>query len=80
MKDLFSQIQSFFGEHKNLDPHTITMQSSLTLDLGLTSYDVIEICAYLEDLFQVEISDDILPDLSSVGDLVYYLESLTSCH
>ena len=52
------------------------MQSSLTMDLGLTSYDIVEVCAYMEDILQVEISDEILPDLSTVGDLVIHLESL----
>ena len=73
---MFHQVQSFLGEYKSIDINTITMQSSLTLDLGLTSFDVIEVCAYLEDMFQVEFSDEILPELSSVGDLILHLESL----
>ena len=75
---MFRQIQSFLGEYKSIDVDSITMQSSLTLDLGLTSYDVIEVCAYLEDMLQVEISDEVLPELSSVGDLILHLENLKS--
>lgn len=71
---MFSQVQSFLSDYKNLHASAITMQSSFTLDLGLTSYDLIEMCAYLEDQFQVEIADEVLPTLTTVGDLVHYLE------
>ena len=75
---MFEKVQSFISEYKNIDATDITMQSSLTLDLGLTSYDIIEACAYLEDQFQVEISDEVIPCLSSVGDLVLHLSPLRS--
>ena len=72
---MFDQVRTFLGEYKNIDADSITMESLLVLEIGLTSYDVIEVCAYLEDMFQVEISDEILPELSSVGDLVLHIES-----
>lgn len=72
---MFKQVQSFISEYKSIAANTITMESSLALDLGLTSYDIIEICAYLEDMFQIEISDEVLSDLFTVGDLVNYVES-----
>ena len=75
---MFKQVQSFISEYKNINANTITMNSSLTLDLGLTSYDIIEVCAYLEDMLQIEISDEALSSLNTVGDLVNYLESV--CH
>ena len=73
---MFDLLKTFLSEYKNIDKDTVTMQSSLTLDLGLTSYDIVEVCAYMEDILQVEISDEILPGLSSVGDLVLHIESL----
>lgn len=75
---MFEQIRDFFSEYKNIAAKNITMQSSLVLDLGLTSYDIIEVCAYLEDMFSVEISEEILPNLSTVGDLVTYIEGYSS--
>ena len=75
---MFKQVQSFISEYKNINASTITMNSSLTLDLGLTSYDIIEVCAYLEDMLQIEISDEVLSNLSTVGDLVTYLESIST--
>ena len=73
---MFKMVQSFISEYKNINENMISMGSSLTLDLGLTSFDIIEVSAYLEDILQVEISDEIIPDLYSVGDLVVYLESI----
>ena len=71
---MFNQVKSFLCDYKNIDAGTITMLSSLSLDLGFTSYDIIEMCAHLEELLHIEISDEILSSMTSVGDLVFYLE------
>ena len=73
---MFRQVQSLISDYKNINARTITMNSTLTLDLGLTSYDIIEVCAYLEDMLQIEMSDEVLSNLQTVGDLVIYLESI----
>ena len=72
---MFSQVQSFLADYKNIDADTITMESSFTVDLGLTSYDLIEMCVHIENRFGVEIADDALPVMSRVADLVTYLET-----
>ena len=72
---MFKQVQAFISEYKNIDASNIAMESSLSFDLGLTSYEIIEVCAYLEDLLHVEIADEIISDLYSAGDLVVYLEN-----
>ena len=73
---MFKQVQSFISKYKNIDADTIGMESSFTLDLGLTSYDIIEVCAYLEDQLDIEIPDEIIPYLCSAGDLTIHLERL----
>lgn len=52
----------------------INETSVLQADLGLSSFDVVEIVTDFEEVFQVEIPDCILPKFISVGDIVEYLE------
>lgn len=54
----------------------INETSVLQADLGLSSFDVVEIVTDFEEVFQIEIPDRILPKFISVGDIVEYLEKL----
>jgi acyl carrier protein len=42
-------------------------------DLGLSSLDVINVVVAFEDEFGIEIPDQIIKDLTTVGDIVRYL-------
>ena len=48
---------------------TLTENSELVADLGLSSIDVMEMIVEIEDHFDISIPLNILPDISTVGDL-----------
>lgn len=52
----------------------ITPQSVLTVDLGLSSFDLVSLIADFEDKFDIEISDRDIHKLGTVGDIIDYLE------
>lgn len=52
----------------------IEEKSMLQADLGLSSFDVVEIVTAFEDVFHIEIPDRDLPKFISVKDIVEYLE------
>lgn len=52
----------------------VTMEATFKDDLGADSLDVVELVMELEDEFEVEISDEDAETLSTVGDVVAYLE------
>lgn len=52
----------------------MTLSSGLTADLGLSSLDVIEVVLAFEEEFDIEIPDDVIRELATVGDIVDYLE------
>ncbi|OGB97881.1 hypothetical protein A3F06_04435 [candidate division TM6 bacterium RIFCSPHIGHO2_12_FULL_36_22] len=56
--------------HKSV---TLDLSENL-IDLGLDDLDKIEIVMKLEEVFMIEISDDDADQLSSIGDLVSYIE------
>lgn len=56
---------------------SLTEDSELVSDLGLSSIDVMEMIVEIEDYFDISIPLNILPDISTVGDLAKALEKLT---
>ncbi|MEQ2534120.1 acyl carrier protein [Lachnospira hominis (ex Hitch et al. 2024)] len=57
-----------------LEKNMITEKSSLVTDLGLSSLDVINVVVAFEDEFDIEIPDQKIKELVTVGDIVEYLE------
>lgn len=51
----------------------ITEKSYLGSDLGLSSFDVVEVVCELEDAFNIEISDQDIRKFVSVAEIIEYL-------
>ena len=52
----------------------VTEASVLTKDLGINSYDLVELVCSVEDEFDVEIPDKALRRFVTVGDLISYIQ------
>ena len=57
-----------------LDASDIDITSSLVDDLGADSISMLEIVMELEDVFDIDIPDEVAEDLRTVSDLVAYIE------
>jgi acyl carrier protein len=68
------KIRTALGEYLKRDPVTITAQDHLRDDLGLDSMAVIELLYRIEDVFDIQIPDQDLVDLTKVGDVIVYVE------
>ena len=55
----------------------ITEESSLTADLGLSSFDLVSIVTDFEDQFEIEISDRDIKNFVCVNDILDYLKTHT---
>ena len=51
----------------------ITAESLIAEDLGADSLDVVDLLMSLEDEFEVEIPDEEIENIKTVGDLVNYI-------
>ena len=72
---VFETVRNAIAEQLEMDPETITMDSKLTEDLKSDSVDVIEIVMTLEGEFGMEFAIDDLGNLTTVGDVVAYIEA-----
>lgn len=71
---IFEKVKSIIAEQLDLDPESITYDSSITDDLGADSLDVVDIVMSFEDEFGVEIPDDAVETIRTVADIVKYIE------
>lgn len=72
---VFDKLREILAQQLELDEALIMSDSLLLDDLGADSLDVIDIVMSVEDEFQVEVPDELIEDMSSVSDMVEFLES-----
>ncbi len=71
---MFEEVRNAIAEQLNIPVEKITRDSLLIDDLKADSIDLYELVMGLEERYGIEISDDVLPTIKSVGDIVNYLE------
>lgn len=68
------RILTSLSEYLKRDPATITPAYSLRDDLGLDSMATIELLFRIEEAFEIQIPDEDLHKLLTVGDVIAYVE------
>lgn len=71
---VLDKIKDILVEQLECDAADITMESLLIDDLGADSLDAIDIVMSVEDEFKVEVPDEIIEKIETVGDIVNYIE------
>lgn len=73
---MFEEIAAIIAEQFGVDVDTITPETTFEDDLGADSIDIVELSMALEDEYAVgEMSEDDLAGISTVGDLVQYIQA-----
>ena len=73
---MFETLVNTIVNYVEVDPESITRDSRLVEDLGLTSFDIMSMLGELEDTLEVEIEQADAAQIVTVGDAVDYLETL----
>jgi acyl carrier protein len=68
------KIRTALGEYLKRDPATILITQHLRDDLGLDSMAVIELLYRIEETFNLQIPDQDLVGMTTVGHVVNYVE------
>ena len=71
---ILMELRTILAEQFEGDVDTITMETVLDEDLGADSLDVVDVLMSIEDTFSVEIPDEEIEKLRTVGDVVSYIE------
>lgn len=72
---VLEKIKAILSEQFSVEEDTITADTLLEDDLGADSLDVVDLLMTIEDDFEVEIPDEEVENIKTVGALVEYIES-----
>lgn len=72
---VFEKVKSILVDQLDVDENAVTMDSVITDDLGADSLDVVDMVMSLEEEFDMEIPDEEIETMKTVGDIVKYIES-----
>lgn len=71
---VFEKIRAILCDQLDLEESAVTMESGIQDDLGADSIDVVDLIVSIEDEFDIEVPDDEIENVKSVGDVVKYVE------
>ena len=74
---VLEKVKAILSEQFDVEEDTITVDTLIADDLGADSLDVVDVLMSLEDEFEIEIPDDEIENIKSVGELVAYIEANT---
>jgi acyl carrier protein len=75
--EVLERVKRIIIERLGVDEAEVTLEASFKEDLGADSLDVVELVMELEDEFDMEISDEDAEKITSVGEVVNYIQSHT---
>lgn len=72
---VFEKVREIICSQLDFDEDAVTMQSSIIDDLGADSLDVVDLVMSLEEEFDMEIPEEEIEGIKTIGDMVRYIEA-----
>ena len=72
---MFEKVRSIIAEQMNISEEMITPATSLANDIGADSLDIFQMISILEEEFNIEFANDSAAQITTVADLVEYIEA-----
>ena len=74
---IFDKVKSIIVDQLDVDEDKVTLNANIQDDLGADSLDIVDLVMSFEDEFDLEIPDDQVENIKTVGDVVKYIEETT---
>ena len=74
---IFEKVKSIIVDQLDVDEEKVTMNANIQEDLGADSLDIVDLVMSFEDEFDLEIPDDQVETIKTVGDVVKFIEEKT---
>ena len=73
---MFEKLVEIICNYVEVDAEAVTPESRFMEDLGFTSFDFMSMLGEMEEEFDIEIDQNEIADIRTVGEAVEYLEKL----
>lgn len=71
---VFEKVKSILIDQLDVEEEKVTPEASIADDLGADSLDIVDLVMSLEEEFDLEIPDDQVENIKTVGEYVKYIE------
>jgi len=71
---IFEKLKAIIIDKLDVDDEEITLEANIQDDLGADSLDIVDLVEGIEDCFDIEIPDDVVEKIKTVGNIVTYIE------
>lgn len=71
---VFDTVKALISEQLDIEADNITEASYIQEDLGADSLDIVDLIMAIEDEFDVEIPEDQVENIRTIGDIVKFIE------
>ncbi|MGN0570872.1 MAG: acyl carrier protein [Candidatus Fimenecus sp.] len=71
---IFEKVRKIICDQFDLEEDVVTPETLLEDDLEADSLDLVDLVMSFEDEFQIEVPDEDLVNIKTVGDIVKYIE------
>lgn len=72
---VLEKVKVILAEQFDIDEDSLQNDTDLQDDLGADSLDVVDLLMSIEDEFEIEIPDEEIENIRTVGELVNYIET-----
>ncbi len=73
---VFDKVKDIIVDQLDVDEDKVTLEASITEDLGADSLDVVDLIMSLEEEFDIKIPDEEVENVKTVGDIVKFIEEI----
>jgi acyl carrier protein len=77
-ENLGERIRTIVVEQLGVEPADVTANASILDDLGADSLDVVELVMALEEAFDIEVPDEAVERIRTIGDMERYVSEHAS--
>lgn len=71
---VFDKVKEIIVDQLDVDEDKVTMEAAIAEDLGADSLDIVDLVMSLEEEFDIEIPDEQVENVKTVGDIVKFIE------
>lgn len=72
---VLEKVKKILSEQFQVEEDSITANTNIAEDLGADSLDVVDILMSIEDEFEIEVPDEEIENIRTVGELVNYIKN-----